>query len=221
MARKRNCRNRQVVNVENRLYSPAYDFEGDDGLAQSSFEFFDSDAMCFWGICSPMSYNGWAKSTGKYIEDELVPHYKRVLGRANAVYEGGILPQEIQDLFNNTAAFIKSWDDSGIKPDKSYADNFSNPLNIQWFGMIRNIVDFFDEAACQVDILDDIASGPLNSKALAKGAPKRTLEPAPGGGGYFDGPPSDGGKGGSTMGKALGIMAIGAAGYFGFKVLTE
>lgn len=220
MGVKTNRRNREVVNVENRLYSPAYDFEGDDGLAWH--ELGDSDAMCFWGICSPASYNGWAKSTGAYIENILVPHYKTVLSRAQGQYQGGALPQDMQDLFNKVHDFILSWDEAGIKPDKTYWDNYSHPLNIQWQGMIRNIVTFFDDAAAQVDILDDIAAGPLNSKALVKGVPQRTLEPAPGGGGYFKGPPSDGGgNGGSTMGKALGIMAIGAAGYFGFKVLTE
>ena len=178
--------------------------------------------MCYWHICSPDSYNAWAVATAKYIENELVPHYKRISGRANAIYEGGILPQDIQDLFSNVTVFVKSWDESGIKPDKNFGDNFLHPTPQYWNGKVRLIVDFFDEAACQVDILDDIAAGPLNSKALAKGAPQRTLEPAPGGGGYFEGPPpSNGGKGGSTMSTALGIMAIGAAGYFGFKVLTE
>lgn len=217
-----NCKNRRVVNVGDLLYSPAYDFERDPGLAYSSFEIHDGAAMCYWNLCAPGSYNAWAVATANYIDNELVVKYNKVLGRAKSKYQGGILPQDVQDLLNQVHDFIVSWDEADIKPNRTFSENFWHPTESYWNSEVRGIVNFFDEAACKVDILKNIADGPLESGALIAGAPQRTLEPAPGGGGYFKGPPTNGDKGGgSTMGKALGIMAIGAAGYFGFKVLTE
>ncbi len=224
MARKKHCRNRLVVHAENRLYSPRYDWEGADGLAQTSFEFIDADAMCFWGVCDSDSYNAWVKATEKYINGELVPHYKKVLARANAQAAGAPLKTELQDKFNKIKAFIQKWDDAGYEPNKDWTDTLSHPFATYWWGEIRSIIEYFDEAACYFDTLDVIAADDLLSPALAKGAPKRTLEPSPTGS-YLDGSggPSGGGGGGSSSfaTKAVGIMAIGAAGYFGFKVLTE
>jgi len=75
MAKKKgvNCRNRLVVHAENRLHSPFYDWDGQAGLAQSSFEFIEADAMCFWGICDSKSYNAWVSATQAYFDDVLVP----------------------------------------------------------------------------------------------------------------------------------------------------
>jgi hypothetical protein len=220
MDREIQCKNRRVVNVEGRLYSPAYDFEGDDGRAWH--ELGEGDAMCFFGVCSPASYNSWATATANFFEDELVPHYNLALNKAKGISQGAPLPTPLQDKFNKVYGFIKKWDESGIKPDKVYSDNFYHPITAYWVGEIRGIVNYFDEAACMVDYLDVILAVDLNSPAAAKGVPMRTLE-APPGGSYLDGSggrmSSD--KGSSFTSKAIGIMAIGAAGYFGFKVLTE
>lgn len=223
MPRVKHCRNREIVNAEGRLYSPKYDWEGADGLAQSSFEFIDADAMCFWGVCDSDSYNAWAKATNKFIEDKLVVQYKKVLGRAQAHYQGAPLPADMQDRFNNIAEFIQAWDESGIKPDKDWSDTLLHPFAPYWWGKIRTIVEFFDDAACAYDELVDIAADELNSPALVPGLPKRTLEPSPTGS-YLDGSGGlipGGGNSRSPTATALGIMAIGAAGYFGYKVLTE
>jgi len=220
---KRHGRNRNVVNAENRLYSPEYDWEGDPGLALSSFEVIDADAMCYWWGCGHDSYNAWVKATNAYIEERLVPHYNKVLGRAQGVYSGAPLPQHLQDRFNKIEEFIRSWEEADYRPTKTLADDFLHPLQPYWWGEIRSIIAYFDDAALYFDELNAIAAGELKSPALADGPPRRTFTPSPTGS-YFDGsggPNQGGGNSGSGLGKAVGIMALGGAMYFGFKVLTE
>jgi len=216
-----------VVHAEGRLHSPDYDSEGEDGLAYSSFEFFDDDAMCFWGICGPWSYNAWVEATNKYINEQLVVQYNKVFARAENHLQGAPLPQAMQDKFNKVMDAIKAWEEAGYKPNMTQLDKFAHPISLWWSSQIRAIIAHFDDAACSFDILNNIAEVDLNSPALAKGAPTRTLEPSPtASGSYLDGSggPSNGKKGGSeggVLGPALGIMALGGAAYFGFKVLTE
>lgn len=226
--KKRNARNRDVVHVDHRLHSPAYDWDGDDGLAQSRFEFFDSDAMCFFGICGPWSYNGWVRATDNYIHGVLEQQYKnKILPRIKGQYQGAPIPMDLQDQLDNVTGLIKSWDDANYRPNKDQLDKFAHPTSVWWSGQIRAIIDYFDKAACMVDILDAIAVENLNSPALALGEPNRVLKKSPtSSGSYLDG--SGGPSGGSGSGggagfaaQAVGIMAIGGAAYFGFKVLTE
>jgi len=214
------CSNRDIVNAQKRLYSPRYDFEGDDGLAW--YELIDADAMCFWGMCDHDSYNAWVKATDRYINDTLVPHYKKVLSRAEAVHGGAAFPVELTDRFNKVEDAVNSWQSAGYRADKGWSDDFRHPFATWWWGEIRKIIDYFDEAACQFDQLDDIAAHALKQPSLAKGAPIRQLEHVEGGylGGH--GGPSGKAKGErSVLGMAVGVVAIGAAGYFGYKVLTE
>jgi len=223
MPRVRYCRNRNIVQADNRLYSPFYDWDGDDGLSWSSLEFIDADAMCFWGMCDHESYNAWARATGRYIEEQLVPHLREVKGRAMGVYQGAPLPQRLTDTFNKIENFVHEWDEANIRPNKDWKDTLWHPLAPYWWGEIRGIIKYFDDAACYFDDLDDIAQDDLKSPALAKGAPKRTIEASPTGS-FLDGSggarPGGGGQR-SGLGMAVGIMAIGAAGYLGYKVLTE
>lgn len=215
------CSNRDIVNADKRLYSPRYDFEGDEGLAW--YELIDADAMCFWGMCDHSSYNTWVKATDRYINDTLVPHYKKILARAEAVYGGAAFPVSLSDRFNKVVEIVEAWKAAGYRADKGISDDFMHPLATWWWGEIRQIIDYFDQAACAFDELDLIAVDELKQPSLAKGAPARTLEHVEGG--YL------GGKGGlgegqkppgkSPLGMAVGIVAIGAAGYFGYKVLTE
>ncbi len=215
------CSNRDIVNADKRLFSPRYDFEGDEGRAW--YELHDGDAMCFWGMCDHDSYNAWAKATGRYINKTLIPHYKKILARAEAIYGGAAFPVALSDRFNKVVEVVAAWEASGIKPDKTVGDDFVHPFAPYWFGEIRKVVDYFDQAACSFDDLDEIAITELKQPALAKGAPIRQLEHVEGG--YLGGaggptgkpPPGDR----SMVGMAVGIVAIGAAGYFGYKVLTE
>lgn len=214
------CSNRDIVNADKRLYSPRYDFEGDEGLAW--YELIDADAMCFWGVCNHDSYNAWVKAINAYIDKQLVPHYEKILARANAISGGATLPVALGDKFNKVEEAIQSWRDAGYKADKTMADDFSHPVATWWWGEIRKIIDYFDAAACQFDALDEIAVNDLKQASLAKGAPTRQLEHVEGGylGGKGGAAPGAKAQGSSTM-TAVGIVAIGAAGYFGFKVLTE
>jgi hypothetical protein len=218
------CRNRSIVNVDERLFSPHYDWDGEDGLAQSTFEFIDADAMCFWGICGSASYNAWVEATNAFIEKKLVPHYKEVLGIAKGYFGGAPIRVDILDRLNKIEDFIKSWDEADYKPNKRWYDDMKNPFAPYWWGEIRVIVTYFDDAACYFDELDKIVAVDLKRPSAAEGVPQRTLEPSPTGS-YLDGSggpsPGNGKSGKSGMSTAIGIMAIGAAGYFGFKVLTE
>jgi hypothetical protein len=222
---KRNARNREVVHVDHRLHSPAYDWDGDDGLAQSTFEFFDADAMCFFGICGPWSYNGWVKSTNNYIHNVLEKQYEKVIKKIKGHYQGAPVPMDLQEELNNVEALIQSWDNANYRPNKDQLDKFAHPTSMWWSGQIRAIIDYFDAAACKVDVLDAIAVELLNSPAIAIGDPRRVLKKSPTSSGvYLDGSggPSQGGSSNTSFAaSAIGIMALGAAGYFGFKVLTE
>ena len=215
-----NRRNRNVVNVDNRLYSPAYDWEGDDGLEW--YELSDGDAMCYFRSCDFTSYNAWLKATDKYFNNVLIPHYNSVLKRAEAVYGGAAFGTDIADRFNKISKLINAWDNFD-KTKKTIFENYLNPFTIYWRGKTREIVNFFDDAASAVDELNDIAVNDLKSKHLAETPPARTLDPIEGGFLGGSGGPKQEAKGGtmSTIGLGIGLIAIGAAGYFGYKVLTE
>jgi len=223
MAKKKgvNCRNRLVVHAENRLHSPFYDWEGEAGLAQSSFEFIDADAMCFWGICDSDSYNAWVSATQAYFDDVLVPHYKKTLGAAEAHFGSAPIRIDILDRLDKIKKLIREWDEEGLEPNKDWSDNLMHPFDPYWWGLIRGVITYFDEAACAVDELDTILAEDLKRPSAAKGVPKRTLEASPTGS-YLDGsggPSPSGGDNGVS--KGIGIVALGAAAYFGYKVLTE
>lgn len=219
------CSNREIVHADKRLHSPNYDDEGDPGL--NWYELIDADAMCFWGMCGHDSYNAWVKATDAYINGEgkykLTGHYLEVKARAEAMLGGAALPLDLSDKFNEIVALINAWNEAGYRPDKTLADDFRHPIATYWWGEIRQIIEYFDRAACLYDELDRVAIEVLKQPSLAKGAPVRTLEEIPGGylGGH-GGPSGDAKPSGrSPLGMAVGIIAIGAAGYFGFKVLTE
>lgn len=215
----KHCKNRKYVNAEGRLYSPEYDFEGDDGLAW--YELTDMDAMCLLGICSHKSYNAWVKATDHYIYNVLTPHYKKVSSRAEAIYGGAVLPFELADKLNNVGLVITEWKNADYRPNKAWKDDFSTSL-LTWKGEIRKIIKHYDEAACAFDMLNDIAATDLKQPALAKGVPTQQYQPIEGG--YLGGAgtlPGSGDQKKSSIGRAVGILALGAAGYFGYKVLTE
>lgn len=216
------CKNRNVVNVDERLYSPFYDSNGKDGLHwhESLFAPFRAEdfVMCYWSICDYESYNGWAKATNDYITLKLLPFYKKVLNRANIKYDGAPLPQPLRDSFNKVEELAESWNASGIKPDKTRSDVFSHPLSTYWSGEIKSIIRYFDSAACEYDGLNAL-SREIGSPELAKKVPGSAVVPSPTGS-YFDG---SGGPSPSPVSTSsvLGFVALGGAAYFGFKVLTE
>lgn len=220
MAKGENCRNRSVVNVKNRLYSPAYDWDGDDGRAWN--EVADDISMCFFGHCTSASYNAWIDATDSYYKNKLIPHYEKVVKRANSFYGGAALPQEISDEFNKTQGIINSWKKFD-KTHKSMADDFWQVTTLPMRSDIRTVVDYFDDAACAVDNLNLIAAEKLKSPALAEVPPARTYDPSEGPflGGSGRAKNGEGGSSMGAVGVGLGVVAAGAGAFFLYKVLTE
>lgn len=218
MARKRSCKNKNVVNVDDRLHSPFYD--------TSWYQFHDGAAMCYWQTCGPEDVNAWFKAAEAYYNNSLIPLLSRTQKRADAVYGGAALPLKISDILNKVKADISAWNafvDEFEAP--SFLDEFSHPHPKYWTGEAKSVVRFFDEAACRVDDLNDILELELDSAALAERPPLHEVRPPPDGNSWFEG--SDAGTGGGggsglgTTGTAIGLILAGAGLYFGYKVLTE
>lgn len=222
-SKRGNCSNREVVNVDTRLFSPRYDDEGKSDLPWYALR--DAEAMCFWGICGYSSYNAWVNATNAYINGaaatQLTGHYTKILNRAKGLSGGAAFPIALKDRFDKVVTVIDGWNNAGFEANKTMGDQFSHPLGYWWEGEMRKIIDHFDAAACAFDDLDSIAID-LNQSSLVMGAPMREVEHVQGGylGGH-GGVSSTEKAGGSVVGTAVGLMALGAAGYFGFKVLTE
>lgn len=217
------CSNRSVVVAAGSLHSPKYDDERDPGTAWYEMG-LDANAMCFWGMCDHKSYNAWVTATDKYIngtyKKQLKGHLHEAQDAAHAAYGGLAFPVEVYDRFKAVAELINEWNATDYYPNKTWKDDFRHPFATYWWGQIRQIIDYFDRAACLYDTLDDILIEDLKRPSLAGGAPVMTLEDMPGG--YLGGSGgASGTKSRSPAMMAVGIMAIGAAGYFGYKVLTE
>jgi hypothetical protein len=217
MARKRSCENKDVVNVANRLHSPFYD--------TSWYQLHDGMAMCYWYRCGPEDVNAWFKATEKYYDETLIPLLARTRKRADAVYGGAALPQKISDVFSKVAGDIAAWSafSDEFKPP-SLLNEFAHPHPDYWMGEAKEIVRFFDEAACRVDDLNDILELELDSAALAERPPLHQANPPPDGNSWFEGDDARAGGGGSSVGvggTAVGLILVGAGLYFGYKVLTE
>jgi hypothetical protein len=201
------CRNRNIVNVENRLVSPFYDAEGDDGGAWHEFGSIGG-AACYYGWCTGDSYQAWVDAANKYFNDKLVPQYNRVY-RIAMGDDGSAanLPQIARDRLMVVRDFIDDWKASPPNRDE-YTETAPNWV---WKSRVEEIAKCFDEAACKYDDLDKILTMDLGH--------------AGGQAGYSEDPliGHASAKGGSSsgIGKAMGVVALGAAAYFGFKVLTE
>lgn len=214
------CNNRDVVKagVGGRLHSPR---------AAEWFEHLqDNFAMCSWGQCSPSDVNAWFDATSEYFSKEFIPHYHVVVKAAEAKAGGLPIPEKILDKLKPITKLIDEW--------MAYKNAFVRPttldwflfgeLNISWQFKVQEIVDFFDNAACQMDILNGILDVDL------KVPEKSALPPA-----YV--PDYDperlyvGGSGGGTSapasGKGIEVMdlvaaaAFATAAYWGWQALTR
>jgi len=218
------CRNRRVVHVDHRLHSPFYDWEGASGLAQSSFEFSDADAMCYWGLCGPQDVNAWFQATDNYFSIELIPQYNRIESRATAMYEGAALPLELSDRLGKVKKLINEWlQFKGVFVERSFSEGFLHPTHAYWIGEVKKIIVFFDAAACEMEALNNIAEIELKSPGLVEHVPAAQAEKPPVGDRWLGGA---GGvkrktEEGDMLTTALILGGIGFGGYFLFKVLTE
>jgi len=211
------CTNRDIVNVDGQLFSPDYDFEGDPGKTWfEALEFWhgDAPAMCGWSICGEGDSDRWKAATGKYIDKTLKPQIAKTKKIIEAYTGGGgaTIPQ--QEVFNEADKVIKDW---GVMRTKS-APSIFNPNAIR--AHVHEIIRIFDRAACSMDDLNDLADD-MGAAHMANRAPIIQAKPPPDGGKWLRGGGADEGVAPSTGMGALGWVAIGVAGYFGYKVLTE
>ena len=215
------CRNRDIVNVDNQLFSPDYDFEGDENptwyeYAMSVFTSLSPSkaAMCSFGMCMGGDIERWKGVTNRYFTKEFKPQLAKTKQIISA-YTGGAPPTiEQQGVLNQSEKLIKDWDEFQDKeePWAWRTDEIT--------GYIHSIVQHFDRAACLMDDLNDLADE-LGASHLSNRAPIMEVKGPPDGGSWIRGGGVD--EGGASTGGIgmLGWVAIGAAGYFGFKVLTE
>lgn len=225
MGRKRpggHCENRDIVNVDNQLFSPDYDFEGDEGLTWYEYvfagvtgSFASTYAMCDFANCDSDDADRWIAATRRYFDKEFKPQLAKTKQVINA-YTGGAPPTfEQQAVINDGEKLIKSWKEFQDKeaPSVFWSGEFR--------GYVRSIVQYFDRAACLMDGLNDLADE-MGASHISNRAPVIEAKSPPDGGSWIRGGGTGGGEisSGGGMG-VLGWVAIGAAGYFGFKVLTE
>ncbi len=224
MARKRYCKNREVVNVDNRLYSPSYDWEGDPNGAWHELHMGNAGSMCTWSYCGVGDAIAWRDAADEFINGTLKKHLMSIERNVSLHTQGGPAPLEIQGRLNEVKDFLKDWSDF-YKKEVPFANlgkalplPFS-PLRPAIEGYTMEIVEYFDRAACYMDDLNEI-SEEIGAVQAVKRPPVLEPESPPDGGSWI--------RGGSTeelvpktgMG-VVGWMLIGVAGYFGYKALTE
>lgn len=232
------CQDRNVVHVGKRLHSPEY--------GRPWYEVTDSDAMCYFGICSAASYNDWLDATGRYIEGQVRPQYNKLEKEATIAYGGspGGLPDDLKNILNSVAKFLDDWDhfdlaeqqDKRVPTDRktkySPVSSFT-ATGITWGYRVKSVVRYFDEAACFVMEMNHIAAKRLERPDLMSKEERWESRLSQEGGSVLNRPDSQKGynnkaeqtsSGGSGVKTALGLagfVAIGGAIYFGFQVIRD
>jgi hypothetical protein len=223
---RKSCHNRDVVNVDRRLFSYKYDAEGGKLIDPWEIDSLESSyAMCFYAVCGPDSYNGWVNATDSYIngtsDSQLRGHYDAIRKRISAKYSGAALPTWVTDALAAVQNVIDDWNDAGYRADKTMSDNFRHPTGLYWMGQIKQIVDHFDDAACAFDDLNDLAVKVDERSATRPASPTPSLEDVPENGIFGGGGGEKPKAARNDIGLFIGIAAAAAAGYLGYKVLTE
>lgn len=222
MAKKGHCSNREIVNVAGRLYSPKY--VSADNPGSRWYELWDGAAMCYFGMCDPDSYNDWVNATYEYIngksESELYGRLKKAEAAIKSRFGGAAIPVSYAQKIANFKDFIKSWNESGHRANKSWTDWFSHPMRAYWKGQVREVSDWFDRAACKYDEVEELEYEITKDKSGVIGAPTMVADEDYD---YFGKDekkhqqPADN----SAMKKAGGVILVGVGGYFAYKLLTE
>ena len=209
------CCNRNIVNVNNELFSPDYDFEGDAGGAwyEYLYTYRLAGAMCAGGVCMGSDIKRWRAAVNRYIKKEFKPQIARTKKTISAYTGGGGPNIGQQAVLNQSQKLLEDWKEFQTK-EAPWAWN--RPAI---HGYLHSIVQHFDRAACLMDDLNDLVDE-MGAYHMTNRAPVIQAKPPPDGGSWIRG----GGVGEGAPGKGIGVIgwvAIGAAGYFGFKVLTE
>lgn len=218
MPKKGHCSNRDIVNVARRLYSPKY---SDDGKPRDKwYHIMDNWQMCYYNRCNYDSYNDWVTATDKYINGKDLLQLSGRIKRAESVIRsklgGAPMPDTYFKRFEKFKNFVDSWNDSGIRPNKTWSDIFVHPSGQYWKGKVSGIVDWFDKASCMYDEVEELELELTGDRSNIIGAPTMVAD-----GNYFGNekviPPPDN----SILSKSAGALLIVGAGLLAYKMLTE
>ncbi len=212
----KHCRNRDIINVGNRLHSPDYDFEGDSGPAWYEWDPWhehEPASMCGYGVCMGGDVDAWKDAMNNYYEKTFKPLLRHAKSLAIAQTEGGPSPFRVEAVINTAEKVEENW--KALRTtDAPWAFNVPAINNY-----VYSIVRQFDSMACDgVDPLNELLEE-FGAVHLTQKASARKPKAPPGGGSWLrNGAPEPEKPGGIGV---VGWLAIGAAGYFGFKALTE
>jgi len=216
------CRNREgpVQGGSTRRKSPFYDNEGDPGVAW--YELSEVDAMCTFGTCTGTDSEAWLAATKTFFDREFKPAYEQLKSVAGS--SGMPMTDSQTRAIQESQQLIEEWERHRKAVNANPPSAFSR---FYLLDTLKTTVNFFDEAACRLenDLLPEIES---IRPGLVEPPAVTPVGPPPGGGKWIR-PGHAGGAGSAPPPKneksmastALGVVALGAAGYFAFKVLTE
>lgn len=213
------CRNRRALTPDKRRHSPSYDDEGDPGQAwYEGFGVIKEAAYCTFGDCTDTDRKIWEKFTQNF--------FLRTFNPAVANLRQAV-PTPHSDLvrtsLSEAGAVNKSFN-AHLSQVRRDDHGFWSPMALH--SDIEGLINHMDEAACQLDFVISPLMVAVGRGDLAPSGPKEILPTgAPGGKKWIDGGAGGGGappkEEGSLGTKAVGVVLLGGALYFGYKVLTE
>lgn len=213
------CRNRRSLTPEHRRHSPSYDNEGEPGTVWHEWGIAD-DAYCTFGGCTKTDRTAWEKFTERFFRTKFKPGLE-------ALRKQKLLSDEAKKALKNGDDLIASYNRHKVWVRK-VDPGFWSPMDLSQ--AIEGTINHLDEAACQKDMVIDPTLAFIAGRPGLAGGPAHVVPTAaPGGGPWIGGGGGGGGggrpapkNGGSSPGMiAVGVIFLGAASYFGYKVLTE
>lgn len=212
------CRNRShVTGPERRRHSPVYDDDGDPG--NGWLEMGDADVMCTAGYCTGTDSEVWLRATNVFFEKKFRPGYDKLKTVIASSGMPGTDPQ--RRVLDDAKQLMDGWQkhQAAVKADPPSVWNA-----FRLWGVIETTVNYFDEGSCLLENDIDVEICKIRPGLCGQKNEEGLLGPAPGGGPWVGGgrrpgqppkPPA------SPAAIAAGVVLLGAASYFGFKVLTE
>lgn len=206
------CRNRIKLTPDGRRHSPSYDDEGDPGTLWHEWGVAD-DAYCTFGGCTKTDLTAWEGFTDRFFSKNFKPalnnlrRQQLIADVAKKAIKNG---DELVASYNMHKAWVRKVD-----------PGFWSPMDLSQ--AIEGTINHLDEAACQMDmVINPIIAVIAGRPGLAGGPAHVSPTKAPGNRDWINGgkpSPKNGGASPAMIG--LGVVALGAASYFAFKVLTE
>jgi hypothetical protein len=209
----RACRNRKVLSPDGRRHSPSYDDEGETGGAWHEWGIAD-DAYCTFGGCTKTDRTVWEKFTERFFSSKFKP-------ALDNLKQSGLISDEAKKAIKNGDDLVASYN-AHTAHVRKINPGFWSPMDLS--EAIEGTINHLDEAACQRDfVIDPLLEVVAGRPGKASGPAHIPVTGAPGGGAWINGggrkpPPKEGASPGMI---AVGVVLLGAASYFGYKVLTE